>query len=96
MTMGKITIGFTMSLDGYIAGPGDDIRQLFRWYRSGDTDFPVHGTDMVFKISRASAEHLRGAWDSIGALVTGRRDFDVSHAWGGTPPPALYGRHALG
>jgi dihydrofolate reductase len=81
--MGKVIMDFTMSLDGFIAGPDDDIRRLFGWYSSGDTDFPVAGTSMSFKISRASADLLREAWGSLGALVTGRRDFDVSNAWGG-------------
>jgi dihydrofolate reductase len=84
--MGKIISGFTMSLDGYIAGPNDDIRRLFKWYASGDTAFPVPGTDMVFQISQASAVVIGELWGSIGAVVTGRRDFDVSNAWGGTPP----------
>jgi dihydrofolate reductase len=84
--MGKVTAQFTMSLDGFIAGPNDEVDHIFRWYSSGDTDFPVPGTDRVFKISRASAELLREEWDRIGAIVTGRRDFDVSGAWGGTPP----------
>jgi dihydrofolate reductase len=83
MNVGKVMANFTMSLDGFIAGPGDDVQHLFRWYASGDTDFPVAGTDMVFKISRASADRLREVWDSLGAIVTGRRDFDVSRAWGG-------------
>ncbi len=84
--MGKVITGFTMSLDGFIAGPNDDIRRLFTWFSSGDTPFPVPGTDMVFQISRASADHIGELWGSIGALVTGRRDFDVSGAWGGRPP----------
>jgi len=84
--VGKVIAQFTMSLDGFIAGPDDDIQRLFKWYRSGDTDFQVPATDMVFKISRASAEVLREEWAAIGAIVTGRRDFDVSGAWGGQPP----------
>lgn len=84
--MGKVVTGFTMSLDGFIAGPNDDIRQLFKWYGSGDTAFPVPGTDMVFQISRASADLIGTEWAAIGAMVTGRRDFEVSDAWGGKPP----------
>jgi dihydrofolate reductase len=87
--MGKINTQFTMSLDGFIAGPQDEIQPLFGWYSRGDTDFPVAGTPMVFKISRASADYLRQAWGQIGAIVTGRRDFDVSEAWGGKPPLAV-------
>lgn len=84
--MGKVTAEFTMSLDGYIAGPNDDVGPLFRWYFSGDTDFQASSKDPLFKISRASAELLREEWDSLGAIVTGRRDFDVSEAWGGSSP----------
>ena len=84
--MGKVITEFTMSLDGFIAGPNDDIRRLFKWFTSGDTPFPVPGTDMVFQISRASADLIGELWGSIGALVTGRHDFDVSGAWGGNPP----------
>jgi dihydrofolate reductase len=87
--VGKFVAEFTMSLDGFIAGPDDDIRRLFGWYRSGDTEFPVAGTEMVFKISQASSELLRKEWGAIGAIVTGRRDFDVSNAWGGKPPLAV-------
>lgn len=86
--MGNVITGFTMSLDGYIAGPNDDIRQLFKWFSSGDTPFPVPGTDMVFQISKASADVIGPLWGAIGAMVTGRHDFDVSGAWGGKPPYA--------
>ena len=81
--MSKVAAGFTMSLDGYITGPDEDFSRLFRWYRSGDTDFPVVGTDMMFKVSRASADLLNEMYSSYGAILTGRRDFDVSNAWGG-------------
>lgn len=84
--MGKVVAAFTMSLDGFIAGPQDEVDQLFRWYYSGDTEFPVAGGQMVFKVSRASAEVMQANWSQIGVIVTGRRDFDVSHAWGGHPP----------
>ena len=81
--MTKVTTQFTMSLDGFIAGPNDEVDRIFKWYGAGDTNFPVEGTEMVFKISRASADLLKEEWGQIGAIVTGRRDFDVSNAWGG-------------
>ena len=92
--MGKVITSISMSLDGFVAGPndspenglGDGGDALFKWYSSGDTDFPVPGTDMVFKISRASAEFLRPSWLNIGASVAGRRTFDIAHGWGGNPP----------
>jgi dihydrofolate reductase len=92
--MSKVVLELSMSLDGFIAGPndnpdnglGDGGDALFRWYSSGDTDFPLPGTDMVFKISRASAEFLRPSWLNLGASVTGRRTFDIARGWGGNPP----------
>ena len=92
--MSKVVLELSMSLDGFIAGPndspenglGDGGDALFKWYSMGDTDFPLPGTDMVFKISRASAEFLRPSWLNIGASVTGRRTFDIAHGWGGNPP----------
>ena len=92
--MSKVKVELSMSLDGFIAGPndnpenglGDGGDRLFKWYASGDTDFPLPGTDMVFKISRASAEFLQPAWLNTGASVTGRRTFDIAHGWGGNPP----------
>ena len=92
--MSKVVLELSMSLDGFIAGPndgpdnglGDGGDALFKWYSSGDTDFPLPGTDMVFKISRASAEFLRPSWMNIGASITGRRTFDIAHGWGGNPP----------
>lgn len=84
--MGKVVSGFTMSLDGFIAEPDDNVGRLFKWYYSGDTPFPLPGTNMVFKMSPASIELFREYFQTTGALVTGRRDFDVSGAWGGKPP----------
>src|SRR5262249_26825326 len=84
----------SVSLDGFVAGPhdspelplGEGGERLFEWYSSGDTDFPLPGTDMVFKISRLSADLLREEWPKIGAMVAGRRMFDIADAWQGKPP----------
>ena len=84
----------SMSLDGFVAGPndgpanpmGDGGLRLFEWYNRGDTTLPLPGTDRAFKISPASAELLREAWGKLGAMVCGRRMFDIAKAWGGNPP----------
>jgi hypothetical protein len=92
--MGKVATGLSMSLDGFIAGPndgpqsplGDGGERLFRWYSSGDTEYRLPGTEMVFKVSPASAELLREAHSKMGAFVTGRRTFDITNGWGGVAP----------
>ncbi len=41
---------------------------------------------MVARVSPASAQLLRELVDSIGALVTGRRQFDLTNGWDGRHP----------
>jgi len=92
--VGKVATGLTMSLDGFIAGPNDGPEQplgeggmrLFDWYSSGDTEYRLPGTKMVFRVSPQSAELLREAHGKMGAFVTGRRTFDIANGWGGSPP----------
>jgi dihydrofolate reductase len=86
MKVGKVITNITMSLDGYIAGPNDDVSQLFKWYSSGPTEIPVQGGRMVLKVSPQSAALLEDAIASTGAMVAGRRMFDMAGAWGGNPP----------
>ena len=92
--MGKVVTELSMSLDGFVAGPhdgperplGEGGERLFQWYSRGDTAVPLPGTDMVFQVSRASAALLREEWDRLGAMVVGRRTFEIAKAWGGNPP----------
>src|SRR5512138_2881447 len=92
--MGKVVTAFSMSLDGFVAGPNDSPQNplgdggdaLFRWYSSGDTTFQMAGDVPPFMISQASAGHLASMIRSIGAMVAGRRMFDIAGAWQGKPP----------
>lgn len=92
--MGKVVFNMTMSLDGFVAGSNDGLnnplgdhgQHLFTWYNNGDTTYKMPGGEWAFKISAASAANLDKAIASSGALVTGRRTFDIAHAWGGQHP----------
>jgi dihydrofolate reductase len=84
--LGKVITAVAMSLDGFIAGPNDDIQQVFKWYFSGSVDVPVQGGRMVLKVAPESAKLLEEATRMNGAMVAGRRMFDLAGAWGGTPP----------
>ena len=92
--MGKVMSGLTMSLDGFIAAPNDGPEnplgeggmRLFDWYSSGDTEYVVPSGEMTFKVSKQSADLLRETFSSIGAIVTGRRTFDITNGWGGKHP----------
>ena len=83
--MAKVVAIMSMSLDGYVADPNDGVAEVFDWYfNSGDVEFHTGGSDpMTFKVSEPSAGHLRGLWSELGAMLTGRRTFDVAQGWGG-------------
>jgi len=92
--MGKVRTGHSTSLDGFIAGTndgpeapmGEGGERLLGWYADGDTEYRLPGTEMVFKVSPQTAELLRETRTTTGALVTGRRTFDLTNGWGGRHP----------
>src|SRR4051812_31616938 len=83
--MSKVVAIMSMSLDGYVADRNDGVAEVFDWYlNSGEVEFHTGGSDpMTFKVSAPSAEHLRGLWSELGAVLTGRRTCEVAHGWGG-------------
>jgi dihydrofolate reductase len=81
--MGKVVVQATMSLDGFIAYPSGGVGPLFDWYRNGDVEF--HDNERTYLVSAASSEYLRSAWSDVGPGVMGRRLFDLTDGWGGTP-----------
>ena len=104
--MGKVRTGHSTSLDGFIAGPndgpeaplGDGGERLLAWYFGGDTEYRLPSTEMVFKVSPLSAELLRETRRTTGALVTGRRTFELTNGWGGRHPldvPVFVVTHAV-
>jgi dihydrofolate reductase len=84
--MSKVIANMSMSLDGFIADPADGIDQLFGWMGSGDVEVPTAVEWATFRTSPASAEYMRNALASVGALIAGRHLFDITHGWGGTHP----------
>lgn len=84
--MGKVVAEMSMSLDGYVADPDDGVEELHRWYLNGDVETPTPIEGFSFRTSDASAQILRDALASAGALITGRRNFDIAGAWGGQHP----------
>jgi dihydrofolate reductase len=81
----KIVALMSMSLDGFVADRNDGVAEVFDWYmNSGNVEFNTGGSDpMTFKVSPPSAEHLRRLWSELGAVLTGRRTFEVAEGWGG-------------
>jgi len=88
--MGKLVAGLSMSLDGYIAGPhdgpgnplGDGGHRLFEWWTAGNEQI---GPDARFRPPARSRPIVEEMWQA-GALITGRRTFDIARGWGGRHP----------
>jgi len=89
--MTAIVTGLSTSLDGFIAGADDSPEQplgvggdrLFDWFSDGDTPSRFYPT---FRMSAVSAMFFDGFASRHGAVITGRRTYDVTDGWGGQGP----------
>jgi len=84
--MATVITNMTMSLDGFIAYPDDTVGELFEWYSFGPVAVATANDDVTVHVDEASAEVFAEAVASVGALVAGRRLFDVANGWGGRHP----------
>jgi dihydrofolate reductase len=99
--MAKVIVALTMSLDGFIAGTNDGPEQglgdggmrLFDWYFTGDTPIRAYqaaaerGVPVPpFKLDKASVPVFEELIETGGAVVTGRRTYDIATGWGGNGP----------
>lgn len=99
--MAGVIVALTMSLDGFVAGANDSVEaplgtggmHLFDWYFNGDTPirhYQAAGERGVpvppFKLSRPSAEVFEELIETGGAVITGRRTYDIANAWEGNGP----------
>jgi|SRR5579875_1618710 len=88
MTAGKVSAAVAVSLDGFIAGSGDGPDQalgqggdqLFTWFFNGDTPGRFYPWMTMSAISAAAFD---GYIATIGAVVTGRRTYDMANGWEG-------------
>ncbi|MCI0562277.1 MAG: dihydrofolate reductase family protein [Nitrososphaera sp.] len=60
--MGKVTLDMAMSLDGFIAGPNDEDGGLHTYF---------------FSPSRATAEVIEEGFKTTGAIIMGRRSYNI-------------------
>jgi dihydrofolate reductase len=94
--MGHVVVYLSVSLDGFITGPapsqqaplGAGGERLHEWLFAGDTPSAINP---MFRPDAGSREVFEESVRSTGAIVVGRRWFDVVAGWGGRPPlPARY------
>jgi dihydrofolate reductase len=86
IAVGRIFSHMTMSLDGFIADPGDGVGELFGWYDAGPVTVPSADERWSFSVDDASARMLREVMAATGALVCGRRLFEHTSGWGDSHP----------
>jgi dihydrofolate reductase len=89
--MTRVVTAHSTSLDGFIAGADDRPEQplgvggerLFNWFSDGDTPSRYYPG---FKMSAVSAAFFDEGVGRVGAVISGRRTYDISEAWGGSGP----------
>ncbi|MGN6474895.1 MAG: dihydrofolate reductase family protein [Mycobacteriales bacterium] len=84
--MTKVLTHMCMSLDGFVAQRDDNPAELFDWYWGGDIAVASAQEDMSFSVDAPSAAMLQELISGCGALVTGRRLFDLTDGWGDNHP----------
>jgi len=84
--LGKVVMYASVSVDGFIADENDQPGPLFDWLLSGDVPLDESG---ALKVSQASYDYIRPYWDQIGVTIAGRRVFDMTNGWDGTPPSGI-------
>jgi len=87
--IGTVEAHMTMSLDGFIADPSDAVGPLFDWYDAGDVTVLSADLRWTFNVDQSSAGFLRDMLAGNGALVCGRRLFDLTDGWGGRHPTGV-------
>jgi dihydrofolate reductase len=100
--MSKLRLSITMSLDGYVAGPGQDEQNplgsggvdLHRWFFPLKAFREMHGQEGGD--INASSEVVEQRWQNIGATIMGRNMFgplrgpwidEAWRGWWGENPP---------
>ncbi|HEY9375806.1 MAG TPA: hypothetical protein VIQ02_01755 [Jiangellaceae bacterium] len=86
--MTKVVTAHSTSLDGLIAGADDSPEQplgvdgdrLCSWFSDGDTPSRYYPS---FKMSAVSAAFFDEGVGRMGAVIAGRRTYDISKAWAG-------------
>jgi len=70
--MTKVVIDIAMSLDGYVAGPND----------SPEHGLGEHGGGRIMGWDHTQRNEITP--DNTGAMITGRRTYDLTNGWNGT------------
>jgi dihydrofolate reductase len=94
--MGKVSVFKSMSLDGFIAGPNDEIDPLHDWLFVKAPEDGGKGKwnetagkgkpEKFFGPEPINSKVLDEGFARMGSILVGRRTYDAAKAWGGNPP----------
>ena len=87
--MGHVVSNLSMSLDGFIEDAEGRVDELFEWYTAGSVATKTANPDIPLRQSAEDAEFFEETVAGHGALITGRRLFDVAAGWNGVHPTGL-------
>lgn len=83
--MGNVLLDVSMSLDGFIAGPNDDVGRLHDWIFGSNAG--RSGTSPRTSATGSNGAVVDEAFKATSAVLMGRRTFDVGEGpWGDDPP----------
>ena len=82
--MPKVAANISTSLDGYVADPEDDVDRLHQWLYDLASWRAAHGLEGG-ETSR-DADVLEETFATSGAVVIGKRMYDLAGGWGEEPP----------
>jgi dihydrofolate reductase len=90
--MSKVVIEMSLSMDGFIAGPNDtpdqpfggrNAQRLHDWLLVGPEPYERNA---FFHPEGRNREFVDALFNTTGALLTGRRTYDLVNGWGGSHP----------
>jgi dihydrofolate reductase len=82
--MGTVYVDISMSLDGFIAEPNDDVDRLHDWLYGLKGFREPHG--MEGGTTDPDSEVIDEAMNRSGAVILGRRMYELAGGWGDNPP----------
>jgi hypothetical protein len=66
--MATVVADMSVSLDGFVAGPRDEVDEVFSWFMGGEETVETENPDLKFETDEASAAEIREVWLNAGIL----------------------------
>ena len=96
--MTRVVSNLSMSLDGFIEDSAGNVGPLFDWYTAGPVETATANETIDHRQSEEDADFTQEMAGQLGALITGRKLFDVAGGWQGAHPtgvPVVVLTHAV-